>query len=107
MFRFHSRKPTQQSLGLFKRVIAFRKLFRHSMTVAWNQCTNKPWKVLPDSAEDLYFCICGHELIHHYLTGDGCNFCFFESKPQDKWQHRFQLDNLFYIEELAKKRGLV
>jgi len=52
-------------------------------------------------------CVCGHTLQHHYLVGDGYNTCFFESKPQDKWQHRFQPDNLSYIEHLAKERGLI
>jgi hypothetical protein len=52
-------------------------------------------------------CTCGHVRGSHYLSGDGCNLCFFQNEPQDKWQHRFQLDNLSYIEKLAKERGLV
>ena len=56
---------------------------------------------------ELCICFCGHDEGKHYLTGNGCNHCFFENKPQDKWQHRFKLDNLTYIEKLAKERKLI
>jgi hypothetical protein len=52
-------------------------------------------------------CVCGHTREFHWLTGDGCNTCFYMYQSQDKWQHRFQLDNLSYIEKLARERGLV
>jgi hypothetical protein len=52
-------------------------------------------------------CVCGHIAEAHYLTGDGCNQCLHENKSQEAWQHRFKLDNLTYVEKLAKERGLV
>lgn len=54
-----------------------------------------------------WVCVCGHTREVHYLTGNGCNTCYYNSQPQDKWQHRFKLDNLSYIEKLAKERGFV
>jgi hypothetical protein len=52
-------------------------------------------------------CFCTHPLGAHYLTGDGCNSCYYENKSQEAWQHRFKMDNLSYIEKIARERGLV
>ncbi len=54
-------------------------------------------------------CICGHLRKRHVLPllpfTPYCRGCFFREKANIK--HEFKLDNLSYIEELAKERGLI
>ena len=59
------------------------------------------------------YCICGHSYNSHldskYLCG-GCEVCAswtFNDKMRVNWFHPFKLDNLKYVEDLAKERNLV
>jgi hypothetical protein len=51
---------------------------------------------------------CNHILERHIIAANGidggCFDCYFGSKPQHLWQHRFK-DNLTYIEELANLKS--
>ena len=54
-------------------------------------------------------CICGHEDSDHYLfaqTDEYCTICY-RMYGEEKCWHVFKLDNLTYIEKLAKERNLV
>lgn len=61
------------------------------------------------------YCICGHDKISHNINGDEidpdpdlfnyCGLCRFYGILRAS--HRFKLDNLSYIEQLAKERKLV
>jgi hypothetical protein len=56
-------------------------------------------------------CVCGHFKREHsggirnYVPT--CNACLQMLNPPIYWRHNFKLDNLSYIETLAKERGLV
>jgi hypothetical protein len=56
----------------------------------------------PDS-----LCICGHVAIQHYSSLTWCETCFYTHSNTTQWQHNFQLDNLSYIEQLAKEKNLI
>ena len=63
-------------------------------------------------------CICGHLRKQHkhsdVIGKTFCLNCLFNSDIHFKdnlnlrnWEHKFQLDNLDYIEQEAKRRGLI
>jgi hypothetical protein len=53
-------------------------------------------------------CICGHfKREHDDAYTPRCNACLQMLNPPMHWKHKFQLDNLAYIERLAKEKGLV
>lgn len=55
-------------------------------------------------------CVCGHMRMVH-PDNDAwkgyCIFCFGEEFDIENGQHYFRLDNLSYIERLAKERKLI
>ncbi len=59
--------------------------------------------------KDTDICICGHSKVLHEI-GDAwkghCLFCF-GVEYDLKRGHKFQLNNLDYIERLAKEKGLI
>lgn len=58
--------------------------------------------------EETATCVCGHLLLDHsnYEESPLCVSCANELGQMDMW-HDFKLDNLKFIEELAKQKGLI
>ena len=50
-------------------------------------------------------CICGHQAWAH--NPESCALCLERHLSVDKVFHHFKLDNLRFIEDLAKKRNLI
>jgi hypothetical protein len=63
-------------------------------------------KVRPDCKEDLYFCICGHLKKDHDLVAEYMRLCWGDVNRKCPCRN-FKLDNLSYIEQLAKQKGLI
>jgi hypothetical protein len=58
--------------------------------------------------QDSNVCICGHLFEDHDCHEDGwCLECSFEADELKQECQQFKLDNLRFVEHLAKKRGLV
>lgn len=53
------------------------------------------------------FCVCSHSKNYHAsdVATDFCGGCY--NSGGKKFYHDFQLDNLKYIEDLAKERNLI
>ena len=49
-------------------------------------------------------CACGHGFGDHFVTGTGCEIC---ADNGDFYIHIFTQDNLNYIEDVARQKGLV
>jgi hypothetical protein len=55
-------------------------------------------------------CLCGHNRMMHDLGENWsgyCLLCFGEKMDMIRGKHKFCLNNLDYIEKLAKKRKLI
>lgn len=56
-------------------------------------------------------CVCGHAIESHdshWFSGiDRCYECFWESKVKDAIEHKFKLDNLQMIADIARDRELI
>lgn len=67
----------------------------------------------PENMQNL--CICGHVRWAHFLkkyTSLGyCHSCSFKGggkyMPNRRYIHEFKLDNLWFVEQIAKERNLV
>lgn len=59
------------------------------------------------------YCVCGHRLKNHIIDLDAykyefCADCICDLNCSDeKYAHVFKLDNLKYIEDLAKEKNLI
>jgi hypothetical protein len=58
------------------------------------------------------YCVCRHRIDEHDLTQKRgkiyCVACFYKQAPKEfYWVHEFQLDNLRFIEDLAKQKHLI
>jgi hypothetical protein len=57
--------------------------------------------------KEIDICICRHEKKEHYIGHiSGLNRCFM-CRELYVDEHEFKLDNLLYIETLAKQKGLI
>ena len=54
-------------------------------------------------------CVCGHMRSTHNINARWTGYCFICLDPSDMnvRKHDFRLDNLSYIEKLAKERKLI
>jgi hypothetical protein len=66
----------------------------------------------PENMQNL--CLCGHERWKHYNKHKSLGYCHACSwrgggsyTPGSKYKHEFQLDNLDYVERVAKERNLI
>jgi hypothetical protein len=58
--------------------------------------------------EPLRKCVCGHfKRDHSGIYIAVCDACLQMLNPPIHWKHKFKLDNLAYVERLAKERGLI
>lgn len=52
-------------------------------------------------------CKCGHTLKQHYADLLWCETCFYTYPNSTRWQHRYELDNLSFVEKLAEMKNLI
>ena len=56
---------------------------------------------------DNTLCICNHTFVNHYADDSGCAVCTWDLSNKIFPSHCFTIDNLTYIELLAKPKNLV